>query len=46
MTPARGAQEIAGEIPGAKTVTLRGCGHNLMAEKPDEVLDLLRDFLR
>jgi pimeloyl-ACP methyl ester carboxylesterase len=46
MTPARGAQEIAAEIPGAKTVTLRGCGHNLMAERPDEVLDLLRDFLR
>jgi pimeloyl-ACP methyl ester carboxylesterase len=46
MTPARGAKEIAAEIPGAKTVTLRGCGHNLMGEKPDEVLDLLRDFLR
>jgi pimeloyl-ACP methyl ester carboxylesterase len=46
MTPARGAQEIVGQIPGAKTVTLRACGHNLMAEKPDEVLDLLRDFLR
>jgi pimeloyl-ACP methyl ester carboxylesterase len=46
MTPARGAQEIAAAIPGAKTVTLPGCGHNLMGEKPDEVLDLLRDFLR
>jgi len=46
MTPARGAQEIAGAIPGAKTATLAGCGHNLMGEKPDEVLDLLRDFLR
>jgi len=46
MTPARGAHEIAGAIPGAKTVTLQDCGHNLMAEKPDEVLDLLAEFLR
>jgi len=46
MTPARGAQEIAGTIAGAKAVTLQDCGHNLMAEKPDEVLDLLAEFLR
>jgi len=46
MTPARGAHEIAGTIAGAKTVTFQDCGHNLMAEKPDEVLDLLAEFLR
>ena len=45
MTPAHGAQDVAEAIPGAKTVTLE-CGHNLMAEKPDEVLDILREFLR
>jgi len=44
MTPARGAEEIVRAIPDAKAVTL-GCGHNLMAEKPDEVLDLLVEFL-
>jgi len=42
---ARGAQDVAGAIPGANTVTLE-CGHNLMAEKPDEVLDALVQFLR
>jgi len=46
MTPARGAQEVAQAIPGARTVTLQDCGHNLMAEKPDEVLDLLAEFVR
>ena len=45
MTPARGAQDVAEAIPGAKTITLE-CGHNLMAEKPDEVLDALVQFLR
>jgi pimeloyl-ACP methyl ester carboxylesterase len=45
MTPARAAQDIAKTIPGAKVVTIRGSGHNLMAEKPDEVLDTLIAFL-
>lgn len=45
MTPARAALEIARAIPGARTVTLEGSGHNLMGEKPDEVLDALREFL-
>lgn len=46
MTPARAAQDITKTIPGAKVVTLNDCGHNLMAEKPDEVLDTLLEFLR
>jgi len=45
MTPARAAQDIARAIPGAKTLTLRDSGHNLMAEKPDEILDALVEFL-
>jgi pimeloyl-ACP methyl ester carboxylesterase len=45
MTPARGALEVARAIPGARTVTLEGSGHNLMGEKPDEVLDTLVEFL-
>lgn len=44
MTPARAAQDIANEIPGARVVTLADSGHNLMAEKPDEVLDTLITF--
>lgn len=46
MTPARAAQSIAQAIPHAKVVTLNGSGHNLMAEKPDEVLDTLVEFLK
>lgn len=44
MTPARGALELARAIPGARTVTLEDSGHNLMGEKPDEVLDALVGF--
>jgi pimeloyl-ACP methyl ester carboxylesterase len=46
MTPARGGLQLAEALPGAKVVTLEGAGHNLMGEKPDEVLDLLTEFLR
>jgi len=45
MTPARSGQALANAIPGAKLVYLEGSGHNLMGEKPDEVLDRLREFL-
>ncbi|MGB7541490.1 MAG: alpha/beta hydrolase [Burkholderiales bacterium] len=46
MTPPRGAQGLIKAIPGAKVVTIAGSGHNLMAEKPDEVLDALVEFLK
>jgi pimeloyl-ACP methyl ester carboxylesterase len=46
MTPARAAQDIAKAIPSAKVVTIEDSGHNLMAEKPDEVLDTLVAFLQ
>ncbi len=46
MTPARGGLQLAEAIPGARVVTLENAGHNLMGEKPDEVLDLLAEFLR
>ena len=42
MTPMKAGAELAGKIAGARTVTLEGAGHALMAEKPDEVLDALR----
>lgn len=41
MTPARKGQELARLIPGATCVTLEGCGHMMMQEKPDETLDAL-----
>lgn len=46
MTPARAAQPLAEKISGAKTVTLDGCGHDLMSEQPDAVLDALIGFLK
>lgn len=45
MTPLRAAKDVAARLGNVKTVTLDGAGHALMAEKPDEVLDALIDFL-
>ena len=41
MTPARKAAELARLIPQSKSVTLAGCGHMMMSEQPDAVLDAL-----
>ena len=46
MTPARSAQALAQTLKGARIVTIEGSGHNMMAEKPDEVLDALVAFLK
>jgi pimeloyl-ACP methyl ester carboxylesterase len=45
MTPARSGEALAKAIAGARVVTIAGSGHNVMAEKPDEVLDALVAFL-
>ncbi|MEW5887827.1 MAG: alpha/beta hydrolase [Pseudomonadota bacterium] len=45
MTPAKAAKALAETIPGARLVTIEGCGHSLLAEFPDAVLDALRGFL-
>jgi pimeloyl-ACP methyl ester carboxylesterase len=44
MTPARSGQELAGLIAGSRAVTIGDCGHMLLAEAPDAVLDALIDF--
>ena len=46
MTPARSGRELAKAIPHATLKTLGDSGHNLMGEKPDEILDALVEFLR
>ena len=46
MTPARGGRDLAAAVSGAVVKTLDAAGHNLMGEKPDEVLDALVEFLR
>ena len=45
MPPARAAKPLAEAIPGARVTTLPGCGHMMMAEQPDEVLDALVSIL-
>lgn len=45
MTPARSAQAFAQSVKGSCCVMIDGSGHNMMGEKPDEVLDALVKFL-
>ena len=44
MTPPRSGQELAKLIAGGRAVTIEDCGHMLLAEAPDAVLDALIDF--
>lgn len=44
MTPPRAAGALREKLPCAQTVTLDACGHALMAEQPDQVLDTLFSF--
>ncbi|MEM7406874.1 MAG: alpha/beta hydrolase [Pseudomonadota bacterium] len=44
MTPTRAARSLAEALPSVKQVVIDGCGHMLMAEQPDAVLDELIAF--
>lgn len=44
MTPAKAARTLISHLPAAGVVTIDGCGHALMAEQPDQVLDALFRF--
>jgi pimeloyl-ACP methyl ester carboxylesterase len=41
LTPPRTAGRLAETLPDADTVILEGCGHAMLAEQPDPVLDQL-----
>jgi pimeloyl-ACP methyl ester carboxylesterase len=45
MTPLKAGRAIASALPQARLLVLPGSGHALMMERPDEVLDALRDFI-
>ena len=45
MTPAKAAKPLASAIPGARVTTLPACGHMMMSEQPDQVLDALISIL-
>ncbi len=46
MTPAEAGMELAAALPDAQVTTLKGGGHMLMSERPDEVLHAVRNFLK
>lgn len=41
MTPARAGLNVAQSLPDARVVRLEGCGHAMLNERPNEVLDAL-----
>jgi pimeloyl-ACP methyl ester carboxylesterase len=45
MAPPKGAQALIEALADKRVVTLPDCGHALMAEQPDAVLDALSAFL-
>ena len=42
MTPAKVGKTLAAALPNSRTVVLRGAGHMMMAERPDELLAALQ----
>ncbi len=45
MTPPRNAKALMESLPGARTITIEGCGHMMMSERPNETLDALIEAL-
>ena len=45
MTAPKSSKALAEAIPCARLISIPGSGHALMAERPDAVLDSLRDFI-
>jgi pimeloyl-ACP methyl ester carboxylesterase len=46
MTPPKIGRALADKITGSQTVIIPGCGHMMMSEAPDAVLDALIKFFR
>jgi pimeloyl-ACP methyl ester carboxylesterase len=46
MAPTKATRELAKILGDARIVTLAECGHSMMSEEPDAVLDELRRFLQ
>jgi pimeloyl-ACP methyl ester carboxylesterase len=42
MTPLKAGKALAAALPNSRTVVLRGAGHMMMVERPDELLAALR----
>lgn len=42
MTPAKAGKQLASALRHARTIVIKGAGHMLMTERPDEVLEALQ----
>ena len=45
MTPPRNARALVDALPDGRMIVLEGCGHMMMAERPNRTLDALIDAL-
>jgi len=45
MVPPKNARPLQDALTGKRIVTIPECGHSMMAEAPDVVLDTLREFI-
>ncbi len=45
MTPAKAGAAVADKLANAKQVVLPGCGHSMLSEQPNAVLDALRTIV-
>ncbi len=45
MTPPRRGADIASHIADVRLLTLEGCGHAMLSERPNEILDALHQLL-
>ncbi|MEM9620216.1 MAG: alpha/beta fold hydrolase, partial [Pseudomonadota bacterium] len=45
MAPAKRGRDVADNLPQAQVVNLPGCGHAMLTEQPNAVLDALAAFV-
>ena len=45
MTPVAAGRQVAKEMPNSELVTIADCGHSMLSERPNEVLDALSQFV-
>ncbi len=45
MTPPKNSEELVRNIPDTQVLLLEECGHEMMSEQPDAVVDALKEFL-
>ena len=46
MTPPRAGMAVADLLTASQLVHLQGCGHVMMSEQPNQVLDAMSGFVR